>query len=148
MRQAVAAHRDYLRAVLGTLATGSGSTLLERRLAGLASNNLEASVNRTLAEPHRSTDEDLQRAIVMGALLRRAAGRLANLAIMGQALDTGGRGVLPAWSERLLTAMDSGRPPQSWPPAPPTIEDSLTRLARQVELIGSGTGARATIKDT
>ncbi len=149
VRQAVDAHRDYLRAVLGTLATGSGSTLLERRMAGLASNNLEASVNRTLAEPHRSTDEDLQRAIVMGALLRRAAGRLANLAIMGRTLDTDARGVLPAWSERLLAAMDSGRPSQSWPPAPPMIADSLTRLARQSVLIGSAAGARATtVKDT
>ncbi len=136
---AVRAHQAYLRAVFASL-TGALPPSIDaaRRAAGLASNNLEASIARALAEPHRGSDPALRRAVVVDAALRRMAGRLANLRLTRPQPAPRDQASLAAWAVFLAGQLDNAAP--ATPPRaamPPSLAEPLARLARQVELINA-----------
>ena len=137
--EAIAAHQAYLRDSFATL-TDQAKIPPERarRAAGLASNNLEASIARALAEPHRGADPELRRAVVVDATLRRMAGRLVSLRLARPTLSPADRTALADWAlylaDQLTTPTPTPAPP---PPSPTTLAEPLARLARQVELISA-----------
>ncbi len=126
---AITAHAAYATAVLAPTPATQAHT---RRAAGLASNNLEATLQRAFHEPRRAARDFLQTALVADAALRRIAGRLTAMA-----LDPGppANPTLRIWIPQALTALAQ---PAPMPPRPmeATIEPELERLARQVELLG------------
>jgi uncharacterized membrane protein YccC len=138
---AIAAHRDYLTASFAYLLDRAVIPEAARRHAGLASNNLEASIARALMEPHRGHDPLLRSALVVDAALRRTAGRLAVLNLDPiPAADE--RDLWQRWRDWLDTALDPARGPV--PPTPPPVAraasaESLRRLARQAELVFGAT---------
>ncbi len=127
----VAAHAAYARAVL---LGGGADPVRERRGAGLASNNLEASLQRALHEPRRGERDRLQAALVADATLRRIAGRLAALSLEPEALAGEGLRTTCAWVAAALEALSVGGVVSPRPGA--SGFESLDRLARQVELLG------------
>jgi uncharacterized membrane protein YccC len=134
IRAAIAAHAAYARAVFAALLDGAPAPDAARRAAGLASNNLEASLSRALLEPHRGRDAVIERGAIVDAALRRIAGRLSVLALDRPVLAPE---ALPVWREFAdWLVRNLGAPPAPRPklPAGPATE-TLIRLARQVELI-------------
>jgi uncharacterized membrane protein YccC len=134
---AIVAHRDYLGASFGYLFDRAAPPDVARRQAGLASNNLEASIARALMEPHRGHDPLLRSALVVDAALRRTAGRLAVLNLDPPPVP-GEFGLWHLWRDWLDAALDPVRGPA--PPLPPAVgrsesAESLRRLARQAELV-------------
>ncbi|HQT87344.1 MAG TPA: FUSC family protein [Acidiphilium sp.] len=140
---AITAHQAYLRATFASLTEPAQATLAAaRRAAGLASNNLEASIARALAEPHRGTDPELRRAVVVDATLRRMAGRLVSLRLATPSLTRADGAWLEPWVPYLTNQLDAPAPAQTQPPliapaAPTSLVESLARLSRQVELISA-----------
>lgn len=137
------AHAAYADLELRVLLGEAGAAELDaaRRAAGVASNNLEASLSRALQEPRRSARAGLQTAMVVDAALRRLAGRLSAIqhdpALSGAAGGPLGDGALRAWRTWLsgaFAALADGAP---LPGAPPAAADAgpLARIARQVELM-------------
>jgi hypothetical protein len=124
----IAAHAAYARAVL--LPTGADPGR-ERRQAGLASNNLEASLQRALHEPRRGQRDRLAAILVADATLRRIAGRLAAISLDAAALP---HPDLRAWAVDALHALATASPIPPRPASHPDAE-SLDRLARQIELL-------------
>lgn len=147
---AIASHRKWLDLTFDSLLesgrNSDGALEAARRQAGLASNNLEASISRALLEPHRSRDPALGSAIVTNAALRRIAGRLSVLSLERPVIRETARPLWLAWRD-WLDAMLSGAArkeprPQSLN-AEPEVDNTLARLARQAELIVYGeTGGR------
>ncbi|MGC9270183.1 FUSC family protein [Acidiphilium sp.] len=134
---AIAAHRAYLIASFAALLGEGGSPEAARRQAGLASNNLEASVARALMEPHRAFDPLLRMALVVDAALRRTAGRLAVLNL-DPPPPRGDWERWRIWRDWLVAAFDPARGPVRPLPEPvarAASAESLTRLARQAELV-------------
>ena len=132
---AIAAHAAYVDAVFTALLDGLGPPDAARRAAGLASNNLEASLSRAVLEPHRRRDPAIERGAVVDAALRRLAGRLSVLALDPPPLEPAERPLWRQWQGWIansLTLRPTARPAL---PAGAGAE-TLTRLARQVELIG------------
>ncbi len=87
LRTAVAAHARYAAAEIAALLGETGPDAAERarRAAGVASNALEASLQRALLEPRRgSAAERLEAALTVDAALRRVAGRLSALHLSGR----------------------------------------------------------------
>jgi uncharacterized membrane protein YccC len=99
-----------------------------RRAAGLASNNLEASLARAMQEPHRGQRDRVQAVLVADATLRRIAGRLVAISLAGS-----GGGPVARWVVGALGCLAAGRVP----PPRPAVEGGamLDRLARQVDLL-------------
>jgi len=138
LSRAIAAHAGYARAVLSLFMDEAvpGEVEAWRRAAGLASNNLEASLQRALNEPVGRRQRHLEAAALIDAALRRIAGRLA---AMQQ--DPGLAGKLPreAWAEwrdwlgRAMEAAARGEAPPSRPAA--SGGEALARIAGQVELM-------------
>ena len=121
------AHAAYAQSVL--FPAGGGSAR-ERRQAGLASNNLEASLQRAMHEPRRGQRDRLQAVLVADATLRRIAGRLAAISLDKQAADA----QQGAWVVETLQALQRG---EAAAPRPvPSGAEQLDRLMRQVELLG------------
>ncbi len=86
VRAAIAAHARYAETLLAALVDARclGTTTWPdvenaRRAAGLASNNLEASLSRALLEPRRAGFARFEPALAIDAALRRMAGRLLAL---------------------------------------------------------------------
>lgn len=134
---AIAAHRAYLAACFTHLLEGAPLPEAERRQAGLASNNLEASIARALMEPHRNRDPQLRAALVADAALRRLAGRVA-LLVLDPAPSAETAPAWRLWAAWLDAALDPARDPE--PPVPAPVPqtgsaESLARLARQAELV-------------
>jgi hypothetical protein len=132
LRASLAAHAAFATAVLEGNPAIDGDRC--RRAAGLASNNLEASLARVMQEPRRGQRDRLQAVLVADATLRRIAGRLTSLA-----LDPPGAHRKPnftataAWVVAALNALTEGA---HVPPQPPASGiDMLDRLARQVALL-------------
>jgi len=133
---AITAHADYARRVL----LDGGDPGHERRHAGLASNNLEASLQRAMHEPLRSGRDRLQSALVADATLRRIAGRLAALSLAPAPLiDVQETCATRQWVPDTLAALASGVAPA---PRPRSGDGSevVDRLARQVELLAFSIG--------
>jgi uncharacterized membrane protein YccC len=131
---AIAAHAAYTKAVFSALLDGTGPPDAARRAAGLASNNLEASLARALAEPHRDADAIIERGAIVDAALRRMAGRLTVLALDRPMIPPRDRPLWIDWQNWLFKALSSKPPTRPALPDGPGA-DALTRLARQAELI-------------
>jgi len=117
LRAAVKAHAVFAAAVLRPGEAGV-SVDQARRAAGLACNNLEASLARALQEPARGQRDAVQAALAADAALRRIGGRLTAMALHGA---SGGGG----WVVEALAALADGR-------AVPAGGATGDRLARQV----------------
>jgi uncharacterized membrane protein YccC len=149
LRAAILAHGLYGQAELSLLLGEATAAQVEqvRRAAGVASNNLEASLSRALLEPRWSGGrEPLQAPMLVDAALRRMAGRLTTMQLERQKKP---EPTWPAWRDWIFASMsglaaDPPIPPAPRPPLHPTtaLADALTRIARQIELI-----AGALIKD-
>jgi uncharacterized membrane protein YccC len=138
-QEAIGAHGRYAEAEFGSLLDEIPAAAVEpaRRDAGVASNALEASINRALIERTGKSREMLEAVLVIDAALRRCAGRLAAMQ-----LDPGMRAAMPAESLRIwrdwiagaMRALASGR--TELPPRPDTAAaDAPRRIARQIELM-------------
>jgi uncharacterized membrane protein YccC len=145
---AIAAHGAYIEATIATLLGEGAAAEAERarRAAGIASNNLEASLHRALLET-RGRHDGLSAALTIDAALRRIAGRLSALR-----LDPGPRRDPEAW--RLwrnwvgavaprLAAGETALPPRPKLPEGDGLAEALTRIARQMEVIAGAVGRRA-----
>jgi uncharacterized membrane protein YccC len=123
---AIRAHAAFAEAVLAP-APGVDANKA-RRAAGLASNNLEASLARAMQEPRRGQRNRLQAALVADATLRRVAGRLVAISLGGAC-----SGPVCAWVVQALAALSEGG---ALPPRPAQSGgDMADRLARQVALL-------------
>ena len=134
IRAATRAHAAYAEAVFAALLEGGAAPDAPRRAAGLASNNLEASLSRALLEPHRRRDPMIERGAVVDAALRRFAGRLAVLALDRPVLAPEDLALWRRWQGWIVDGLER-RPGARPPPPPGPAAETLTRLARQVELI-------------
>ncbi len=124
---ALAAHAAFAAAVLNP-APGIDAEVA-RRAAGLASNNLEASLARAMQEPRRGQREGLNAALVADATLRRIAGRLIAISITGPHRG----GPLGKWVVEALAAITAHRALPARPAG--AGHDMLERLARQVAVL-------------
>ena len=125
LRATIATHANYARCVFA----GTPSDAL-RRASGLASNNLEASLQRAMHEPRRGRRADLASVLVADAALRRIAGRLAAIALHPAQEANATR----AWVVEALTALAHDRAPLPRPEGT-SAAGMVDRLARQVELL-------------
>jgi uncharacterized membrane protein YccC len=141
LKAAILAHGAYARAELGVL-LGEATPVqvdLARRGAGVACNNLEATLQRALLEP--GDVGRLDAAMTIDAALRRMAGRLTAMQ-----LDSHGDHDLTRWRAWAEWIEDAARriaeggavlPPRpKLPPGDPQAE-SLVRIARQLETSAS-----------
>jgi len=142
-RGALAAHAAYASAVLSEITGESpfGSAEAPRRAAGMATNNLEASITRALQEPRGSRRPEVSAAILVDSILRRIAGRLSALRH-----DPAARTALTAaegdawrdWIAASLNGLAQGQahvPPRPAMPLGGALLDPLARIARQIELL-------------
>lgn len=139
LRVAILAHAAYARAEIGALLGEATVVQVEaaRRAAGMACNNLEATLQRALLEPGRQPTQ-LTSALAVDAALRRMAGRVSAMQ-----LDAGGRHD-PApwrdwanWIETVGSDLVESRlalPPRPKLPAGDPQADALARIARQWEI--------------
>ncbi len=146
MRAAIAACGRFAEAELSAILGETTTAQVEaaRRAAGVASNNMEASLSRALHEPGHANRFRLEAVLVIDAALRRMGGRLTALQ-----LDTGLHQALTAadwrrWRDWIAASLRRlAESPASLPLPPPprlgragdTRTETLGRLARQVELI-------------
>ena len=142
IRSALAAHAIYVRAALGRLIgeAGPNEALSARRAAGMASNNLEASLGRVLQEPRHISPEGLEAAMVIDASMRRIAGRLSAMQLEPAVVAEAERTTLARWrnwGSKSLDALASGEIELAPRPSTPTgpAGESLARMARQIELL-------------
>jgi uncharacterized membrane protein YccC len=138
----IAAHAGYAETELAFLLNEADAMAVERarREAGVASNNIEASVSRALLEPGNAAQERLEAAMVIDAALRRLAGRLSAMQ-----LDPGLRDAFPQdtwrrwrdWIGTSMRALAEGHARLAPRPsiAPGTRSEALLRIARQIELM-------------
>ena len=141
LADALRAHAGYAAAVFAARAGSGDPAALEaaRRAAGVASNNLEASLSRALQEPGRAHRQTLEATMAADAGLRRLGGALLTLqhdTRAGEGLADGG---WEAWSRWVPEALDrladpAGSRPAGPPPAPPS--GTLARVGRVVEVLG------------
>ena len=129
LQTAIQAHAAYAQAVLSCTGADPGR---QRRLAGLASNNFETSLQRAIHEPRRGQSRRLQAMLVADATLRRIAGRLAAISLdRSRRIDADAAASIVI----ALEAMAGGRPAPLGP-QPMVYDESIKRLVRQVELLG------------
>lgn len=131
----LAAHAAYADADFALLLGEQADADAARRAAGVSSNQLEALITGALLDPGRRDTAALEAAMAIDAALRRFAGRLATLqhgADWHVAPD-----VLRAWRDwtsHSLRLLAQGQ--NTLPPRPAATTDTLSRIARQIELIG------------
>ncbi|RYC30689.1 FUSC family protein [Lichenibacterium minor] len=147
LRDALAAHARYAAAVFAARAGNATPADVEaaRRVAGVANNNLEASLSRALQEPGRGHRRRLEVIMAADAALRRLGGALIALQHDTHAADGLGEGGWTAWSRWVPETLDrlalSGAAPAvPPPPAPPA--GTLARIGRVVEVLGDVVGER------
>jgi uncharacterized membrane protein YccC len=140
IRAAIAAHAAFARAAFSRLMGEPGDLVAIRRAAGLASNNLEASISRALQEPRHINTEGLNAVMVIDAGMRRIAGRLTAMLLDPELTSTLDRSTLAVWRDWAAGALDTLAKgsatlgPRPVFPAGPAAE-SFGRLARQIELL-------------
>lgn len=140
---AITAHRRYAEAVLDFLRNAAPLEKVERarRAAGVASNNLEASLARAVQEPGQNRQAFVQDVIVISAALRRMAGRLSALQISPGTLSAKEETALRSWRDWISDAMAAlVQTPIALPPRPRELPpggmgEALARIARQIELV-------------
>jgi uncharacterized membrane protein YccC len=133
---AIRAHAAFaeseLAALLGEAAPGS--TDAARRLAGVASNNLETTLSRALQEPGHASRRELEGAMLADAGLRRIAGRLSALQHAPGLARSADAEAWRAWLAGAFAALERGDKLPGDPPAD-APGGALARIARQIELI-------------
>lgn len=142
LRAAIAAHAAYARATFACLAGRGGESLFHetRRIAGIASNNLEASLSRVLQEPRHMASDEIEAVMVIDAALRRFAGRLSVMQL-DPSLAGAPDDALRAWEAWLSASLERLSVPgaAALDPRPPDLPgplgESFSRAARQVELM-------------
>jgi uncharacterized membrane protein YccC len=132
LRAALAAHAGYAASVL------EGNPGIDadraRRAAGLASNNLEASLARVMQEPRRGQRDRLQAVLVADATLRRIAGRLTAIALDPPPAHR--KAVLSDTASWVIAALNALSDGSSLPAVPGASGvEMLDRLARHVALL-------------
>ncbi len=110
-----------------------------RRAAGVASNNLEASLSRALVEPGQRGRHRLEAAMVVDAALRRLAGRVSAMQIDPALRASAPLAAWRAWLKTVGALLEQPVPPPLPPrpealPAEPLLAESLLRIARQLDL--------------
>ncbi len=152
LRTAIAAHGRYASTELSLLLGEASVEAVDaaRRGAGIASNNLEASLARALQEPRGQGGTLLEGAAVVDAALRRMAGRLSAMQLR-DAHDDGRaphcHDIWRAWRSWIAQTMagladpvpvlPSKRPASG---ADESYTDSLDRIGRQIEVIAGVVG--------
>jgi uncharacterized membrane protein YccC len=140
LHAAVRAHAAYAQAELASLLGEASEEVVEqaRRAAGVASNNLEASLQRALLEP-RGAGATAGPALTVDAALRRIAGRLSAMHVTGTAGRD--RAAWHAWSDWIGECgarLADGRidlPPRPKLPEGDPQAPALARIARQWEVV-------------
>jgi uncharacterized membrane protein YccC len=128
---AISAHAAYARAVL---LKATPDPARERRQAGLASNNLEASLQRAMHEPRRGQRDRLQAVLVADAALRRIAGRLVAISLDPGEISSEAARETCVWLVNALESLAAEKTPEKRPRTDSGIE-KVARVARQVELL-------------
>ena len=130
-------------ACLGTAPRGDAEQA--RRAAGVANNNLEASLSRSLQEPHRSRNRDLEAGLVIDGAVRRLGGALIafqhEVAAHG-VTDTAAMRHWQQWITGALRSLSLGQRVMQPPPSTPS-DSTLARLRRAIDVIDTARGARA-----
>ncbi len=135
---AIAAHRRYAVVAFARLLDAGPAEGLDqaRRAAGVASNNLEASISRALAEPGRGQDQEmrLEAAMLIDATLRRMAGQIT--AFAHEAAPGPSSADWRRWRDWLLGAMaaaeEAHAPPDRPEGRPP---EAMARIIRQADVL-------------
>ena len=151
LANAIAAHARYAEAELSLLLGEADAASVEqaRRGAGVATNNLEATLTRALQEPGRERRERVQTVMLVDAALRRMAGRLSAIHLDRAAPGAESRAELAAWRAWITDAMAGlAAPTPALPPERPKLPEGplgerLARIARQIALM-EGALARVT----
>lgn len=159
LAEAIRAHRDYLAAVVARVGGVPHVDLAAaRRVAGLESNNAEASLQRLIAEPRRRADPAIATGMTILAALRRIAGIAATLALLSERREgdapEGSLSSLAGWAGSALSAaadaLATNTPPGALPDPPgasgaeaAVVAAELDRLIRQIAIIHA-TAARMT----
>ncbi|ABI61301.1 FUSC family protein [Granulibacter bethesdensis] len=153
LRQSIKAHAHYANLTLSALIGEAPQDMAHqaRRQAGLTSNNLEASLSRTMLEPRRSSmAARIEPVMLADTALRRIAGRLSVLHLASR--DGIDRDQLIIWKDWIAMAfnhiearLDATRAPavpvSSLPPRPEVeesaeaLQEALHRIAGQLELM-------------
>ncbi len=123
LAKALKAHADFVMA--------DKTDDMARRGAGRASNALETSLARALAEPRKRGDRTLEAALVADAALRRIGGHIAALAL--QSRDIPPDLVWRGWIAESLRAMAEERSIGARPETP--LMGGLVPIAQQIELM-------------
>jgi uncharacterized membrane protein YccC len=145
---ALEAHAAYAEAELSLVLGEAAPDAVDqaRRGAGLASNNLETSLTRTLQEPRQPAAAEMEAVMLIDAALRRFAGRLSAMqhsqlrATPEEAARWREWRVWFAASLRRVASLvpaiqdHAQRPPLAPRPATP-LNPALSRMARQIELM-------------
>jgi uncharacterized membrane protein YccC len=138
-----AAYGRYAHAVLSLILGEASAAVAEesRRLAGVASNNLEVALTRALQEPRRGQRPRLDSAMAAASTLRRLAGPLSTLQHGHGPVPAGEQGFWREWLD-WIAAVFAALDKQSPPPARPkgTAPEPLARLATQLELLAGALG--------
>jgi uncharacterized membrane protein YccC len=151
--QSIVAHASYAAAEIAVLLGQAKPETAERarRAAGLASNALEASLQRALLEPRRgSAAARLEAALTIDAALRRVAGRLTAVHVSGGPPAMTDRVAWGRWRDFFTAVVEAARgerltlPPRPELPRDAADADALSRLAAQFELIAGAAARLAT----
>jgi uncharacterized membrane protein YccC len=138
-----AAYGRYAHAVLSLILGEASAAIAEesRRLAGVASNNLEVSLTRALQEPRRGQRPRLDSAMAAASTLRRLAGPLSTLQHGHGPVEAGEQAFWREWLD-WIAAVFAALDKQGSPPARPkgTAPEPLARLATQLELLAGALG--------
>ncbi len=136
---AIRAYARYADTAFAFLLGGTAAAAEEgRRAAGVANNNLEASVSRALQEPGHIEPGRLQATVVADAALRRIAGCLLALqhgVRRQERPDPVDWAAWRLWASGALAEVAEGRKPAAAAPETGDLEP-LARLARAIELLG------------
>jgi uncharacterized membrane protein YccC len=142
LRVALLAHGAYAAAEIAVLLGEAMPEQVDaaRRAAGVASNNLEATLQRALLEPGRPSAR-LDVALTIDAALRRMAGRLTTMHLDARAgHDPALWHAWAAWIEDAARRVAEGAaalPARPKLPAGDPQAESLARIARQLETSAS-----------
>lgn len=140
LQNALRAHADYARSVFAFMSGQADFALIEsaRRQAGLASNNLEASLSRALQEPKTRRSGRLEAHLAADAALRRLGAGFVTLRYDPAARQGVDDAAWAAWSRWIPAALDAlasgGAGKLARMPDAPT-GSTLGRLGRAIELL-------------
>lgn len=134
LARAIASHAAFARAVL--MREPLAQAEAARRAAGLATNNLEATIERLSREPRRGVQARLRHLRMADATLRRIGGRLVAWSLDPAPITDAPRCAQAKWVYQALGDLAEARTPPARP-AGLAAHETLARMARQVELLAN-----------